>query len=130
MRLNFLKGLLSLGLLFALFSFAPSDWVKLGTRTVDFGIDHDIIHVGVKDGTFSKLKVNVTGGAMNMHKMKITYGDGSHQDVSLKHNFAKGSDTRIIDLTGTKRVIKKVEFWYDTKNAARRKAIIRLFGKH
>jgi len=122
------KALLGLVLLIGLMSIAPAKWQKLGTRTVNFGIDKDVIPVGIKDGRFSKLKVEVSG-ALNMHKMKVHYGNGSSELITLKHNFVKGSGTRTIDLNGNKRIITKVEFWYDTKNIAKRKAVVRLFGR-
>ncbi|HEY5750463.1 MAG TPA: hypothetical protein VIU12_30580 [Chryseolinea sp.] len=42
--------------------------------------------------------------------------------ASKKWNFAKDSNSRVIDLKGNKRNIDRIEFWYDTKDAANRKA--------
>lgn len=121
-------------LLFAAFTFiafgaTAQNWQKLGSRTVNYGLDKDVIVVGAHDGAFTKLKVQVTGGALNMHRMKIEYMNGETQEVQLRHNFSKQSGTRIIDLKGNKRLIKKITFWYDTKNLARRKARVHVFGR-
>jgi len=61
--------------------------------------------------------------------MVVEYGNGSKDNISLKHNFRKGSDTRVIDLEGGKRIIKDITFWYDTKNLSSKKAKVDVFGK-
>ena len=104
-------------------------WKKLGTKKVSYGLDRDVIHVGLKDGVFNKLKVQVTGGALNMHKMVIEYGNGAKENVNLKHNFPQGGGTRVIDINGNNRVIKDITFWYDTKNISRKKAKVHVFGR-
>ena len=121
-----------LGVLF-LMSFAPSQqvkWEKLGSRKVNFGLEKDIIPVGVKKGGFTKLKIVVGGGAINMHKMKVNYMNGSREDIALKHTFTKKSGSRIIDLKGGKRIIKNIVFFYDTKNLAKSRATIHVMGRH
>ena len=111
------------------FGATAQNWQKLGSQTVNYGLDKDVIVVGAHDGAFTKLKVQVTGGALNMHRMKIEYMNGETQEVQLRHNFSKQSGTRIIDLKGNKRLIKKITFWYDTKNLARRKARVHVLGR-
>ncbi len=105
-------------------------WEHLGTRKVDFGLEKDVIVVTAAEGRFSKLRFNVTEGNLTMHRMVVVYGNGTRDELPVKHNFSKGSGTRVIDLQGNKRVVKKVIFWYDTKNASSRKATLRLYGKH
>ncbi len=106
-----------------------NNWTKLGSKKVSYKLDRDVIRVGAHEGTFKKLKVVVTGGSLNMHKMVVEYGNGSKDNIPLKHNFSKRSDSRVIDLQGNNRVIKDITFWYDTKNKSRRKAQVHVFGK-
>ena len=40
------------------------------------------------------------------------------------------NDSRIIDLEGGKRIIKDITLWYDTKNRAKRRATVHLYGRH
>ena len=41
-----------------------------------------------------------------------------------------GGESRVIDLEGGHRVIKKVEFWYDAQTTRRgKKSVVRLFGR-
>lgn len=114
-------------------SFAPSQqakWEKLGSRKINYGLEKDVIPVGIRDGKFTKLKIVVKGGAINMHKMTVHFMNGSSQEIALKHNFTKNSGSRVIDLNGGKRIIKNIAFFYDTKNLARSKATIHVFGRH
>lgn len=144
MQSNFIKTLLFMTLVFVLGqSFAhslppqlkegiqPPRWEKLGERTVKYNLDRDEIMVTAQEGRFSALKLLVKKGGINMHKMTIHFGDGSVQEVNLKNNIPAGGETRVIDLEGgRKRVIRKVVFWYDTKNLADRRAVVELWGRH
>lgn len=105
-------------------------WERLGTRTVDYGLDKDVIPVTWRDGAFDAIKFEVNGGALNMHKVIIHFENGSTQEVNTAHTFTKGNWSRTIDLAGNNRLIEKIVFWYDTKNFARKKAVITVFGHH
>jgi len=123
-------------LFFALFSFLvmsfalPPNWEKLGSRKVNFGLEKDVIAVGAHEGAFTKLKVQVTGGSLNMKKMIVHFKNGEKKDIDLKHNFSKGSESRVIDLPGNKRLIDKITFVYDTKNQSKKRATLHVFGRH
>jgi hypothetical protein len=109
----------------------PPLWEKLGQRKVNYKIDRDEIMVTARDGRFSAIKLKVKKGAVNMHKMTIHFGDGTIQQVNLKNRIPAGGETRVIDLKGNKkRVIRKVVFWYDTRNLANKKAVVELWGRH
>lgn len=122
----FVLALLSLFVM----SVAPPKWERLGSRKVNFGLDVDTIPVGAHEGAFTKVKIEVRGGSLNMHRMVIHFKNGENHEVQLKHNFSKGSGSRIIDLPGNKRIIKSITFHYDTKNMARSRATVHVFGRH
>jgi len=105
-------------------------WEHLGTRTVNYKLDRDVIKVTAKDGAFKKLKLKVTNGSLNMHRIVVQYGNGQKQVIQVKKNFAKGGATRLIDLKGNKRIIRDITFFYDTKNLSRKRAKVHVFGKH
>ncbi|HIP31565.1 MAG TPA: hypothetical protein EYG86_02260 [Crocinitomicaceae bacterium] len=109
---------------------AHHNWSKLGSRTVDYKLDKDVIHVGAKEGGFTKIKVEVRGGAVNTHKMVLLYMNGTKETITLKHNFSKNSGSRVIDIKGGKRLIKNITMFYDTKSLAKSKAVIYLLGRH
>lgn len=122
--------LLLFSLLTLSFHSNAQEWERLGSRVVNFGLERDVIQVGANEGGFTKLKIEVRGGAINMHRLVVEYGNGERDEIELRHNFVRGSDSRIIDLNGGKRIIKNITFVYDTKNLARRKAVVHVFGKH
>lgn len=122
-KIGFIGLLMSLSFAVA----AAGVWSHLGSRTVNWGLDHDKIMVR-QPGTFTKLKVQVTGN-LNMHRMVVRYDNGGSQEISLKHHFVRGADSRIIDLRDNKRNIKSIDFWYDTKNRSRRRAKVHVYGR-
>lgn len=105
-------------------------WEQLGSKEVNFGLDKDEILVTASEGIFKSVMLKVKKAPINMYKMTLVFGDGSEQNVELKNNFRAGSQSRIIDLEGNNRVIRKVVLLYDTKNYKRRKATVELWGKH
>ena len=120
---------------FTSFSFtnAPSIsnfWEHLGSKKVNYRLDRDVIHVGLFEGGFEKLKIKVSGGRLNMHKMVVEYGNGSKDEINLRHNFGRGSESRIIDLNAGKRIIRDITFWYDSKNLQSTKAVVHVHGRH
>ena len=116
--------------LFLSFSATSQSWERLGTRKVNYLVERDVIHVGAKEGGFTKLKVVVNGGAINMRRMIVEYMNGTKEEIELRHNFRRGSTSRIIDIQGGKRLIKEITFIYDTKNLSRSRARLTVFGRH
>jgi hypothetical protein len=105
------------------------NWVRLGSRKVNYTLDRDEIPVTYRGGAFESIRVVVTGGSMNMHKCVVHFENGGVQEIDLRHTFTRASSSRVIDLRGNKRFIEKVVFWYDTKNLSRGRATVTVFGK-
>lgn len=104
-------------------------WELLGSRKVNYALDRDEIPVTSAQGVFKTLQVKVKRSPLNMHKLVVHFGNGDKQELELRENLKAGGQSRLIDLPGNSRVIKKVVFWYDTKNLAGRKAMVELWGK-
>ncbi len=109
---------------------APPRWEKLGERKVNFAADRDEILVTASEGRFTALKILVKKGRINMHKMVIHFGDGTEQEVETRDEIRAGGESRVINLEGNRRVIRKVVFVYDTKNFADQRAEVELWGRH
>ena len=123
----------SIGLLVFMLSTAfiqPARWDYLGLRKVNKSFDRDEIVVTRAEGTFNALKFKVKYRPITMYDMKVHYGNGTIEDIKLKVHIPAGGTSRIIDLRGGNRVIKKVVFRYETKTNRGRRAEIRLFGRH
>lgn len=105
-------------------------WEKLGERRVNFGLDHDEILVTRTEGNFTAIKIMVKRAPVNFHRLVIHFGNGGLQEVELRNEIPAGGETRVIDIKGGDRIIRKVVFWYDTKNRADIRAEIELWGRH
>ncbi len=105
-------------------------WELLGVRKVNYALDRDEIVVTRAEGIFTALQVRVKGSPINMHKIVVHFGNGETQEIEVRETFRAGTASRVLDLPGNRRVIRKVVFLYDTKNLAGRKALVQLWGRH
>jgi hypothetical protein len=109
---------------------AAGKWVFLGERVVNDRLDHDTIKIDSDVGQLSALKIKVGRRAVQFRDMKVHFANGGVQDVELRKVIPAGGASRVIDLRGDDRVVKKVEFWYDAQTPRRgKKSVIRLFGR-
>jgi hypothetical protein len=104
-------------------------WVKLGRVTATHDVDHDRIRVDGRNDDFRKLKFRVSDSPLNLHRVIVTYDNGSAERLEVRQNIPKGGETRDIDLQGGKRSIRTIEFWYDTKGLFNGKADVTAYGK-
>jgi len=107
---------------------AAEYWVMLGQRTVTDRIDHDVIYVTAADGEFSALKIAVFRRPVEFKDVKVSFANGEVQDIQIRRVINPGEETRIIDLSGDKRVINRIEFWYDVQSILGRRAVVRVYG--
>lgn len=91
-------------------------------------LDKDSIAVGGDEGAYTAIQVKVEGSSLNMFDIKVTFGNGETFDAKTKLEFNKDTTTRLMDLPGNKRVIKKVDFKYGNLLGGG-KAHIELWGK-
>lgn len=105
-----------------------AEWELLGTRRVSFAAERDAIEVGVREGTFNAIRIEVGGGTLEMYNIQITFGNGETWSPDTRVLFRQGSWSRLIDLPGQARVIRKVEFWYRSR-LRRGQATVRVFGR-
>jgi hypothetical protein len=87
-------------------------WERLGERWVNGRVDRDIIHVGRKEGRFHRLQILVESSALEMYDVLVVFGDGSTYSPQTRLVFEPNTRTRVIDLPGGARVIRRVEFRY------------------
>jgi len=136
MRMTKLFSILAVVSLFAFgTAFMPDkktdgDWFFLEDKRVGFGVDHDVIHFGNWKDDVRQIKLKITDGPLKMYDMKIHFDNGDVQDVALRLRFAQGSESRVIDLNGGLRHLKKIEFWYETKGFARGRSRVAVWGRN
>ncbi|MBS2020393.1 MAG: hypothetical protein JST00_46480 [Deltaproteobacteria bacterium] len=107
----------------------PASWKKLGERTVNGKFDKDTIHVGADDGLFTAIQIKVENSELEMFDVKVVFGDGSSFSPPTRLKFGPNDRTRVIDLPGDKRVIKRVEFKYGNVGGDKKNARVELWGR-
>jgi len=104
-------------------------WRIPGTTQANRSADHDIIIIAGPHDFFRRLKFKVTDAPLQMERMTVRYDDGGlPENIDIRYNIPQGGESRIIDLSGEKRKLKSVEFWYDTKGFLKGKANVTLLG--
>jgi hypothetical protein len=104
-------------------------WALLGTRSVDYTIDRDVIVLSASKVSITGLKFIVTDGTLNMRKATVHFVNGDTQDMTFDNQVNASNDGRLWDLKGNSRAIEKVTFWYDSKNEQKYKSVVEVWGK-
>jgi hypothetical protein len=104
-------------------------WTLLGTRTVDYTIDRDVIALSASKASITGLKFIVKDGTLNMRKATVHFANGDMQDMTFDNQVNASNDGRVWDLKGNSRAIEKVTFWYDSKNEQKSKSVVEVWGK-
>lgn len=103
-------------------------WDKLGTKSVDFTLDRDVVPVSSKE-VYNALRIKVDQGSINVYKATVQFAGGETQEVKLPEVLTKENDDKLIDLQSNRKVIEKITFWYDTKNSNTEKAVIEIWAR-
>jgi hypothetical protein len=131
--MKFLKPLLFVSLI-ALVSFTTIEsngfqqWNLIGEKKVSFLVDRDVIQVKGNDN-YRQIKLKVKDGPVHILDMDVHFENGDKFDVAIKQKFANGGESRVIDLPGGSRNIKKIEFWYETRGFAKGRGRVQVWGK-
>jgi hypothetical protein len=91
---------------------ARNGFVYLGERTVNGGLDHDVIPVGRADGRFREIMIVVERAPVEIYDLVVTFGNGERYEPRTRMVFGRDTTSRTIDLPGDLRVIKRVDFRY------------------
>lgn len=126
-----LIGLVALGLTLPVPVDATAGaWERIGLKEVSGQLDHDVLPVTVTEGRFQKIQLRVARASMEIFDLRVHFGDGTVQDVALRSHLSPGSSSRIIDLDGGDRVIRKLDFTYGNVAPGRRPARLVVWGMH
>ena len=102
-------------------------WILLGTAHVDKNEDHKTIHVGNGAGEFRKIQLRVNGGAIDLQRLVVHFGNGTHEELAVADRVRSGGKTPELDLPGERRTIESVELWY-SKEYAETRPEVSLYG--
>lgn len=103
-------------------------WRFIGDKNVHFGVDRDVIHVTGNDN-YRQLKLKVTNAPVKVMDMKVHFENGDVFDVSIRSRIPQGGESRVIDLPGASRSIKKIEFWYSPAGVLKGTARVAVWGR-
>jgi hypothetical protein len=83
------------------------DWKILGEAKISRGQAEEI-KVGGDEGAFKRIKLEVRGADVEFKNVTVVYESGDPEEVDVRDEVKRGSQTRPIDLKGGRRAIKKV----------------------
>jgi hypothetical protein len=107
--------------------FDSRGWRLLGERAVQGRRDRDRITIGAYEGRFDQLVLVVADGNIQLSKLALTFGNGERFNPEVRHLFQEGARTRVIDLPGNNRVIRRIDLAYG--RFGRGKAIVQVWGR-
>ena len=128
MKASFVICLCSLLLLNFSMGQSRNAWDDLGTKSVDFALDRDVVSVSNKE-IYKTLKIKVDQGTVNVYKATVQFAGGRTQELNLPEVLTKENDGKLIELKDNKEVIEKITFWYNTKNSKTEKAVIKIWAR-
>lgn len=121
--------LLVLALLAAALPARAEKWVLLGQRHVSDRAEHDTIEVTASEGSFDAVQLRVKRSSVRFYEVKVVYGAGTSDELEVRDVIPAGGQSRVLDLRGANRFVKRVEFRYEAKTLGRRGAIVELWGR-
>ena len=103
-------------------------WHKIGHTRVNFEKDRDAISV-IGSRKFSTIKFQVTVAPIIISDLEVYYSSGDMQKININETIKSPGESRVIDLKGGERNLKKVVFIYKTlPNRKDKKAHVQLWG--
>ena len=97
-------------------------WVDLGTTKVSHVANSAAISIRTPADNFRKLKIISRSSAFVITKLTITYNKGDTQIIENRFDIAKNGESQMIDIEGTGRTIKKIDFSVDSKDFVKGRA--------
>ncbi len=88
-------------------------WHKIGETTVDFKKDSDEVSVLIAD-RFASIKFKVEDAPIDLISLTVYYESGDHQHIKINTPVKAAGESRVIDLNGGERSLKKIVFVYKT----------------
>jgi hypothetical protein len=108
---------------------AQPRWMFLGDKHLDGQSDHDKISIGSKEGTFRRLQIRVKAAPVIFERFVVHFGNGADEELQFRERINAGGSTNPLDLRGTDRIIKSVEFWYEKAHWGERRPTVELYGR-
>ena len=128
-RIRLAAPVLVLALCAAAFPALAEKWTLLGQRHVTDRAEKDSVEVTASEGVFDAIQIRVKRSAVRFYDVTVVYGAGTSDDLEVRDVIPAGGKSRVLDLRGGNRVIKRVNFAYEAKSLGRRGAIVEVWGR-
>lgn len=103
-------------------------WHKIGETIVNFQKDRDEVLVMGAD-RFAAIKFKVTDAPINLMYLEVYYESGDMQNIQVKMSIKSPGESKVLDLNGGERNLKKIVFVYKTlSNNKDVKAHVEIWG--
>src|SRR5688572_21216954 len=96
-------------------------WENLGSAKVNGAADYDEIIVTALEGDFTAIKLFVENEGIHFDRVVVHFGNGGKEEMIIREIIPAGGETRVMDLRGRERVIRKVSFFYKGNPATKKK---------
>lgn len=110
-------------------SITAQSWTLLGSAKVHGRIDHDEIVVTSLQGDFSAIKLFVENEGIHFERIVVHFGNGGQEQMIIRDFIPAGGETRVLDLPGRDRIIRRVVFYYKSDPLTKRKGKVILYGR-
>jgi hypothetical protein len=107
---------------------ATDEWQLLGTKRVSRAAETDRIDVGLRDGRFNAIRIEVAEGTVEMYNIRVVFTNGASFSPDTRLVFREGERSRVIDLPGDARGIRSIEFAYQNREL-RGQGVVSVFGR-
>jgi hypothetical protein len=104
-------------------------WTLLGSAKVNGNVDHDEIFVTATRGDFTAIKLFVENEGIDFDRVVVHFANGGQDEMQIRNFIPAGGETRVLDLKGGDRIIRKVVFFYKSNPATKRKGKVVLYGR-
>ncbi len=103
-------------------------WRRIGKTIVDFQKERDIIHM-LGSNKFAAIKFQVQNAPIDLKEIEVFYQSGDSQKIQINSSIKAEGYSRVIDLNGGERNLKKIAFLYKTlSNMKDVKARLQVWG--
>lgn len=103
-------------------------WSMIGQKSVKRVSEYDDF-TPPGSGIYSALKLKILNSRVQFDRIVIEFETGRNMDIPLNVVIPENGESRIIDLPGERRKIRRIRFKYNTKGLFNDRAIVQVWGR-
>jgi len=104
-------------------------WNRMGQREVSFRAERDVIS-GLGEGRVRRILLVVKNADLEMFDVRVIFGNGETFSPATRLYFGEDTRSRVIDLPGDARIIRRIEFAYrSVRGGGDGRALVEVYGR-